>query len=53
MSFGPVAVARTFFGGSSRSYKINFSIAGIKYNFIADPPIEFQRSLKEKYLKIF
>ena len=35
------------------AYKIKFSIAGTKYNFIAEPPIEFKNILKEKYLKIF
>ena len=35
------------------SYKINFSIAGIKYNFSAELPDTFKKALKEKYLKIF
>ena len=35
------------------AYKINFSIAGTKYNFSVDPPFVFQNILKEKYLKIF
>jgi len=35
------------------AFKINFSIAGIKYNFSADPPITFKNILKEKYLKNF
>ena len=35
------------------AYKINFSIAGVKYNFSAQPPITFQKFLKEKYLKIY
>ena len=35
------------------AYKINFSIAGIKYNFSAEPPVVFRNTLKEKYLKIF
>ena len=35
------------------AYKIKFSIAGTKYNFSAEPPIEFKNILKEKYLKIF
>ena len=35
------------------AYKINFSIAGIKYNFSVDPPLVFKNILKEKYLKIF
>ena len=34
------------------SYKINFSIAGIKYTYTADPPLAFKNFLKEKYLKI-
>jgi len=34
------------------AYKINFSIAGVKYNFFADPPVVFKNTLKEKYLKI-
>ena len=35
------------------AYKINFSVAGIKYNFSADLPFAFKNTLKEKYLKIF
>ena len=35
------------------AYKINFSIAEVKYNFLAEPPINFKNTLKEKYLKIF
>ena len=35
------------------SYKINFSIAGAKYNFCAEIPESFKKTLKEKYLKIF
>ena len=35
------------------AYKINFSIAGTKYNFSADPPFVFKNTLKEKYLKNF
>ena len=35
------------------AYKINFSIAEIKYNFSAEPPLVFRNTLKEKYLKIF
>jgi len=35
------------------AYKIKFSIAGTKYNFIAEPPVDFINTLKEKYLKIF
>jgi len=35
------------------AYKINFSIAGTKYNFTAELPISFINILKEKYLKIF
>ena len=35
------------------AYKINFSIDGVKYNFLADLPSAFKKKLKEKYLKIF
>jgi len=35
------------------AYKINFSIAGLKYNFSAELPTSFKNALKEKYLKIF
>jgi len=35
------------------AYKINFSIADLRYNFTADPPQEFKNALKEKYLKIY
>ena len=35
------------------AYKINFSIDGIRYNFSAEPPIDFKNVLKEKYLRIF
>ena len=35
------------------AYKINFSIANIKYNFSAYPPMTFIKTLKEKYLKNF
>ena len=35
------------------AYKINFSIAGTKYNFSADPPFSFKNTLREKYLKNF
>mgnify|MGYP001217893809 CR=1 FL=1 len=34
------------------AYKINFSIDGTKYNFLAELPIHFKNTLKEKYLKI-
>ena len=34
------------------AYKINFSIDGKKYNFVAKPPLTFEKTLKEKYLKI-
>jgi 23S rRNA pseudouridine955/2504/2580 synthase len=34
------------------AYKINFSIDKVKYNFIAEPPLAFNDSLKQKYLKI-
>ena len=35
------------------AYKINFSIAGVKYNFSAEPSFSFKNTLKEKYLKIY
>ena len=35
------------------AYKINFSIDGIRYNFVAETPTAFKKILKEKYLKIF
>ena len=35
------------------AYKINFSIADIKYNYLAEPPLIFKSMLKEKYLKSF
>ena len=35
------------------AYKINFSIAGTKYNFSVEPPAAFKKTLKEKYLKNF
>ena len=35
------------------AYKINFSIDGVKYNFTAEPPLVFQSTLKEKYLKTY
>ena len=35
------------------SYKINFSISNIKYNFTTNPPKTFIDTLKEKYLKNF
>ena len=38
---------------SLHAYKINFSISEIKYNFTAELPDHFKKSLKEKYLKIF
>ena len=34
------------------AYKINFSIAGHKYNFSAELPLLFKNALREKYLKI-
>ena len=34
------------------AYKINFSIAGTKYSYIAEPPLSFKNVLKEKYLRI-
>ena len=35
------------------AYKINFSIAGTKYNFSAEPPPAFKDILREKYLITF
>ena len=35
------------------AYKINFSIADIKYSFKAEPPKNFKTILEEKYLKTF
>ena len=35
------------------AYKINFTISGIKYNFFAGLPFNFQNTLKEKYLRTF
>ena len=35
------------------AYKINFSIANLKYNFSAELPESFKNTLKEKYLKIY
>ena len=35
------------------AYKINFSIAGDKYNFSAELPIYFKNFLKEKYLRTY
>ena len=35
------------------AYKINFSINSQKYSFLAEPPLNFNNTLKEKYLKIF
>ena len=35
------------------AYKINFSISGFRYNYLAEPPLIFKKKLKEKYLKIF
>ena len=34
------------------AYRINFSIAEKKYNYYANPPEAFNKTLKEKYLKI-
>ena len=34
------------------AYKINFSIADSRYNFLAEPPVAFKKVLEEKYLKI-
>ena len=35
------------------AYKISFSINNLKYNFLAEPPLDFKDTLKEKYLKNF
>ena len=35
------------------AYKINFSINDKKYNFLAETPNLFKKTLKEKYLKNF
>ena len=35
------------------AHKINFSIDGIRYNFVAEPPASFKKILREKYLKTF
>ena len=35
------------------AHKINFSIDGIKYNFLAEPPISFIETLNEKHLRNF
>ena len=35
------------------AWKISFSVSGIKYNFSANLPIEFQNLIKEKRLKIY
>ena len=35
------------------AYKINFSIAGTKYSFLAELPQSFKNTLKEKYLRTF
>tara|TARA_B110000014_G_C20042697_1_gene542023 strand:- start:70 stop:981 length:912 start_codon:yes stop_codon:yes gene_type:complete len=35
------------------AYKINFSIAGLKFNFTANPPENFLNMLKKKFLRIF
>jgi len=35
------------------AYKVSFSIAEIKYNFSAEPPVTFKKILNEKYLKNF
>ena len=35
------------------AFKINFSIANVKYNFRAEPPFYFKNFLREKYLKNF
>ena len=35
------------------AYKINFSIGEVKYNFMAELPLVFKKTLNEKYLKTF
>jgi 23S rRNA pseudouridine955/2504/2580 synthase len=35
------------------AHKIKFSIAGTKFNYLAEPPLLFKNMLKEKYLKNF
>ena len=35
------------------AHKIKFTIAGVKYNFSAEPPFVFNNFLKKKYLRIF
>ena len=35
------------------AYKINFSINDKKFKFLAEPTLEFKKTLKEKYLKNF
>ena len=35
------------------AHKINFSINDKKYNFEAEPSIDFKKTINEKYLKIF
>jgi len=35
------------------AHKINFSIDSMKYNFFAEPSLDFKKILKEKNLKIF
>ena len=35
------------------AYKINFSINDKKFKFLAELPTEFEKTLKEKYLKIY
>ena len=35
------------------AYKINFSIAGTKYNFSAEPPPAFKNIVREKHLRTF
>lgn len=34
------------------AYKIKFSVAGSRFNFLANPPLQFIKVLKEKFLKI-
>jgi len=35
------------------AYKINFTIDSIRYNFSAELPLIFEKTLREKYLKIY
>ncbi len=35
------------------AFKINFSINNVRYNFTAKPSDYFEKTINEKYLKIF